>query len=246
MQHRFAIEANWPAPAHIGAITTTRCIGLSQPPFDKNNLGLHVQDDPQAVLANRAQLRHQLDLTDEPLWLEQTHSTRCIVAGTTTDRQADAAVSRDQHYPLVIMTADCLPILLCNRQGTEIAAIHAGWRGLLNGIIENTIQKLNTPPADMMAWVGPAICPECFEVGQEVQDAYTARYAKSDSCFTIKKERLTANLPQLAEMVLNHQGIHAVYHAHQCTVENKALFYSYRRESQTGRIATLIWFRSLE
>lgn len=236
------IVANWPAPDNITALTTTRTMGVSKSEYASNNLAMHVGDDNTCVLENRLQLSQSLLLPGTPVWLEQTHSNHCIVVEEDTNRKADAAVTRDAKHPLVIMTADCLPIVLCNRLGTEIAAIHAGWRGLVNGIIENTLQKMQSAPNDCMAWVGPAICKNCFEVGDEVLETYINRYPFADIGFNRIESRLFANLSQLAELILNSCGINSVFQSEQCTFEHADKFYSYRRNAQTGRIATLIWF----
>ena len=235
-------QANWPAPKNITALSTTRLAGFSQPPYDLNNLGLHVGDNEQHVLKNRQQLTERLHLPAEPIWLEQTHSTKCIIAENDADRDADAAISHSFLHPLVIMTADCLPITLCNIQGNEIAAIHAGWKGLFQGIVENTLNKMNSKSSDLLAWIGPAICQKCYEVGEEVYQSFTTKYPMSKIAFVPKNSKWLANLPKIAEIVLNSNGINSVYQSNLCTFELKQEFYSYRRESQTGRIGTLIWF----
>ncbi|KTD59227.1 peptidoglycan editing factor PgeF [Legionella shakespearei] len=237
-------SANWPAPANVSAVTTTRVQGFSQAPYDQNNLGLHVGDNDLHVMKNRQQLSELLNLPAEPIWLEQTHSTTCIIAEKESNRNADAAVTRSFLHPLVIMTADCLPIMLCNKQGDEIAAIHAGWRGLCNGIVENTLSKMDSNPSELLAWIGPAICGKCYEVGEEMYSAFTSKYPQSNRSFKPVQSKWMANLPEIAEMVLNLQGVNAVYQSDLCTFELKNQFYSYRREPQTGRIGTLIWFNN--
>ncbi len=237
------IFPNWTAPANIGALTTTRSDGFSKSPFDSNNLGFHVGDVEEDVRQNRERLRVGLSLPNEPAWLEQTHSNRCVVVEDESLRTADAAVTRHPNYPLVIMTADCLPILLCNREGTEIAAVHSGWRGLADGIIENTLAKMHSSPSSLLAWVGPAICGSCYEVGDDVLQAYVRIYPRAEDGFLPHGERKLANLPKIAEWVLNDLGISAVFQSNACTLEQKSNFYSYRREGQTGRMATLIWFK---
>ncbi len=234
--------ANWPAPPSIRALTTTKISGHSEPPYDSNNLGFHVGDNEQHVRANRLALVNALRLPNEPIWLEQTHTNHCVVVESDTNRVADAAVTRHQELPLAIMTADCLPIMLCNDQGTEIAAIHAGWRGLVNGIVENTLAKMHSAPSSLMAWIGPAICQSCYQVGQEMHQAYIRQYPYTKDTFHHQGSDCYANLPKMAEMILNAQGINAVYQSKACTYELKNKFYSYRREAQTGRMATLIWF----
>lgn len=236
------LHANWPAPKHIRALTTTRDAGASLGPYASNNLALHVDDVEQHVQANRAALRADLNLSAEPLWLNQTHTNICVRVEDDINRDADAAVTSSVSHPLAIMTADCLPIVLCNQAGTEIAAIHAGWRGLLNGIIENTLKKMHSFPNTLMAWTGPAICKNCFEVGQEVPEAFMKRYAFTSSAFHPHHKKSLGNLSKIAELILNQHGVDAVYHANACTFEQENCFYSYRRTPQTGRMATLIWF----
>jgi polyphenol oxidase len=236
------LHANWPAPANISALTTRRTPGCSKPPFDANNLGLHVGDNDADVSTNRQTLTNLLALPQEPEWLEQVHSNHCIIVEEETNRRADAAITRSKIHTLAIITADCLPILVCDYQGTEIAAIHSGWRGLVNGIIENTLHKMHSSPAQLMAWIGPAICQSCYEVGDEVLAAYQNRYSFAAMAFRRKKDKWLANLPELASLVLQSAGISAVYQAKICTFEQKCDFFSYRRDTRTGRMATLIWF----
>ena len=225
--------ANWPAPSNVTALSTS----IDEP----GNLALHVNDDPLRVLANRNRLRQSLDLPSEPVWLEQTHSITCVVAENDSNRQADAAISRRFGYPLVVMTADCLPILLCDRSGQEIAAIHAGWRGLCQGIVERCLEALQSPRGELMAWIGPAICSRCFEIGEEVRDAFVSRYPFTEPSFEQRNQGLYANLPLMAETILHQAGVFAVHQSLACTFEQNNRFYSYRRDGQTGRMATLIW-----
>ena len=236
--------ANWPAPKNISALSTTRLTGISQAPYDSFNVAHHVGDNLQQVQQNRQVLMQTLKLSNEPEWLNQTHSTVCVIAEQDTNRNADAAITRSAKHPLVILTADCLPITLCSVQGNEIAAIHAGWRGLRNGIIENTINKMNNQAQDLIAWIGPAICGKCYEVGEEVLQAFTSKYPGAEKAFTARGDKWLANLPQIAEMVLNAQGTKAVYQSNLCTFELNDEFYSYRKQTNTGRIATLIWINN--
>ncbi len=239
------LYANWPAPANVSALTTMRTPGFSKPPFDANNLGFHVGDDKQVVASNRQALKAHLELPNEPEWLEQVHSNLCVLVEEEENRTADAAITRSPHHTLAIMTADCLPILLCNQEGTEIAAIHAGWRGLVNGIVENTITKMLSEPTQLLAWIGPGICQSCYEVGDEVLQAYQDRYPFATNSFLPnEKKKWQVNLPHLAEQILYNMGVFAVYQSKKCTFEQKNEFYSYRREQQTGRMATLIWFNA--
>ncbi len=228
--------ANWPAPAHVKALTTTRLSG--------KNLGMHVNDDPRQVLANREWLKTSLSLSSEPIWLDQTHSSHCIVVDhEQIERQADAAVTRLSQVPLVIMTADCLPIVICNQQGNEIAAIHAGWRGLAGGVIENTLKLIKSEPGACLAWIGPAICIRCYQTGPEVVDVFKSRYGFAEQAFEYHDSHFYTNLAKMAELILRSLGLIQVYQSNACTYELKEQFYSYRRESQTGRMATLIWFQ---
>jgi YfiH family protein len=233
-------QANWPAPTHIKAFATTRMSGSSLAPFDHNNLALHVDDDPAKVLYNRQVLMQTCHFQQEPAWLNQTHSAQCVVVEEDQDREADAAITRLKEQPLVILTADCLPILLCNRSGDEIAAIHAGWRGLYAGIIEHTLAKLQNPASELLAWVGPAICQNCYEVGDDVYLPFTSKYPFTQSAFRAVKDKWLCNLTAMAEMILNAHGLFSVYHAHLCTFELKNEFYSYRRSAKTGRIGSFI------
>lgn len=243
------LNANWSAPGNVTALTTTRFGGISHAPYHENNLALHVGDFEKNVARNRERLNQDLQLPSSPAWLEQTHSTRCVVVEKEDDRSADAAITRSPNTVLAIMTADCLPIVICNSSGTEIAAIHAGWRGLVNGIVEETLAKMHTKHQDLLAWVGPAICQECYETGAEVHETFTKRFPFTHISFEKKEDRFYANLSQMAELILNHHGIHSVYQSNECTYKAKNMYngefkyYSYRRAQQTGRIATLIWFK---
>lgn len=238
------LMANWPCPSTISALTTTRLLGVSQQPYTSNNLALHVGDKHEDVLANRLVLRQRLHLPQEPEWLEQTHSNHCVIVEQTQERSADAAITQDKSKVLAIMTADCLPIALCNQQGTEIAAIHAGWRGLLNGVIDNTLAKMTSDLADCMAWIGPAICKDCYQTGSEVYNEFHAHYSLSEHTFFKQQDIWHADLAKIAEEILYASGVNAVYQSGACSFENKNQFYSYRRDAQTGRMATLIWFSS--
>ncbi len=219
MQTPYYLKATWPAPKNIHALTVTY---------------------PE----NFADIKHDLNLPTEPIWLKQNHSNLCVRVEQDNLREADASVTQSRQHPLVIKTADCLPILLCNQAGTEIAAIHGGWRGLLGGIIENTCLKLNSNPQNLMAWTGPAICKHCFEVGPEVPRAFIQKYPELKSTFTPAKtpDKYLGDLAQIAEFILKKQGVHAIDHSGACTFEEKNKYYSYRRAKQTGRINTLIWF----
>ncbi|STX51555.1 Laccase domain protein yfiH [Legionella busanensis] len=231
---------NWKAPVNVFAFTTERTGGFSEGVFASNNLGDHVGDIPEHVQANRQTLCSIVP--SEPEWLEQTHSIDCVVVEDTNKRSADAAITRIPNRVLAILTADCLPIILCNRQGTEIAAIHAGWRGLVNGILEQTISQMISKPEDLQAWIGPAICANCYEVGDDVYEHYQENYPFSNNFFKSHQQKWLIDIPGIAEQILKKMTISEVYQSHLCTFENKKQFYSYRREGQTGRMVTLIWF----
>ncbi len=235
-------KANWPAPANVFAFTTTRRHGKSLAPYHENNLALHVGDNTEHVLANRQALVNSFKLLQDPIWLEQTHSTTCVVIENENNRIADASVTQQVGLPLAILTADCLPILLCNQNGTEVAAIHAGWRGMVNGIIENTLAKMQSPKEHLFAWIGPAICQNCYQVGSELREAYFKSYPFALNAFRREEDKDYANLPKLAEYILLYSGVNSIYHSNACSYELNKDFYSYRQSPQTGRMATLIWF----
>lgn len=234
---------NWSAPTNVFALTTTRHGGCSDVPFDSNNLALHVEDNAHHVLINRNRLKEHLHLPNEPAWLNQTHSTECVVVEEDDNRQADAAITRSPSQVLAIMTADCLPIILCNQQGDEVAAIHAGWRGLLNGVIQQTVSQMHSHPQNIMAWIGPANCKHCYEVGDEVRKQFVENYSFADNYFSVKQDKWLVDIAGIAEHVLRALGISAVHQSNVCTFEEKNDFFSYRRAAKTGRIATLIWFK---
>jgi len=239
------LKASWQSPENISAVTTLRTNGYSNPPYDSNNLALHVGDNKDHVVKNRMQLTQKLNLPAEPFWLEQIHSNECIIAGKNNSRKADAAISRYKEFPLVVMSADCLPLTVSNKQGTEIAVIHAGWRGLLNGVIHNTISKLNSKKYEIIVWVGPAICQNCYEVGDEVYTLFTNKLPFCDTAFKRKKGKWYMDLSRIAELILQDLGIDTVFQSNTCTYEHENEYYSYRRNPQTGRIATLVWFNEL-
>ncbi len=232
---------DWPAPATVRALQTRRGGGCSPAPWASLNLGDHVGDAPERVAANRALLAAQLPA--EPCWLQQVHGTRAVDAAFAQKTPvADAAYTRQPGVVCAVMTADCLPILLCDRAGQVVAAVHAGWRGLLAGVIESTVQAMACSPADLLAWLGPAIGPTAFEVGDEVQQAFVAHSASAAIAFVAHGQgKWLADLPQLARQRLQALGVSAIHGAEQCTVNQPADYFSYRRDGVTGRMATLIW-----
>lgn len=235
------IKPDWPVKANIHAAVTLRAGGFSQGAFKSLNSALHVNDDSEHVLKNREKIVQMLNLPSTPIWLEQVHSDRVItIDQTTTLQQADASYTDQPSVVGVVMTADCLPVLLASHDGIEIAVIHAGWRGLLSGVITNTLAKFNSD--NVIAWLGPAIGPDCFEVGEEVKNAFETESASFSAAFKQKNQaKYLADIYQLATVELAKLGVTQVYGGGFCTVTDKQRFYSYRRDGETGRMATLIW-----
>src|SRR5690554_6942656 len=240
------LTVNWPAPKNIRALTTTRQGGYSHAPFDTLNLGEHVGDDPVHVAKNRQTLIHTAALPAAPLWLTQTHKTDVVDAKDWSPGiKADAITSDLPHHVCAIMTADCLPVLITNTSGSQIAAVHAGWRGLQAGIIEKTLARFLTPASTILVWLGPAIGPNAFEVGPEVKAAFLAADAEAETAFTpTQTERFMADIYLLARQRLHAQGVTAIYGGEYCTFSEKERFFSYRRDGITGRMATLIWMEN--
>lgn len=246
---RFLIP-DWPAPANVRALSTTRSGGVSRPPYDDGagggglNLGVHVGDDADAVSANRALLRAHLP--SEPAWLTQVHGTQMLDASAVDDApQADGSIATKARTVCVVQTADCLPVLLCDVSGTVVAAAHAGWRGLAGGILEHAVQRMRKAGAtDIMAWMGPAIGPHSFEVGADVRDAFVSRNATMMNAFKPRSGipgKYLADIYLLARMALDATGVSSVHGGMYCTVAESGRFYSYRRSGVTGRMASLIW-----
>ena len=237
------ITPAWTAPNTVSALSTTRKGGVSVAPFDSFNVGLHVGDDEQAVLANRALLTNQLP--NPAVWLNQTHSSDVVVIDEESDlslvRSADALYTRLVKQPLAIMTADCLPVLLCSSSGDEVAAVHGGWRGLAKGILANTVSHFQAPASDIIVWLGPAIGPLQFEVGQEVKECFCSQNPVHQQAFTAKHEKYMADIYLLARQQLAQLGVVKIHGGEHCTVTEKSQFFSYRRDGQTGRMASLIW-----
>ncbi|HEY0634121.1 MAG TPA: peptidoglycan editing factor PgeF [Gammaproteobacteria bacterium] len=233
---------DWPAPPQVRAGTTTRQGGVSLPPYNTLNLASHVGDEPRAVAENRRRLREQLQLPEEPRWLNQVHG-RCAAdaAVVAAPCDADASFTALPGVVCAVLTADCLPLLLCDRAGTKVAAVHAGWRGLHGGVIEQTVRAMNIAGEELLAWLGPAIGPAAFEVGGEVRDAFMAVDARAAQAFRTHGERWLADLYLLARQRLAAVGVTDVFGGGRCTFHEPDKFYSYRREAQTGRMASLIW-----
>ena len=233
--------ADWPAPAGVRTLLTTRNGGVSIGAFASLNLGDHVGDDPAAVTENRARLRRQLPA--EPLWLNQVHGDRVVDAAMAEGRpDADASLARERGLVCAVLTADCLPLLLCDLDGRVVAAAHAGWRGLCQGVIENTVAAMGVPGGRLLAYLGPAIGPESFEVGDDVRAAFLAVDPATDAAFkpTLPGKWL-ADIYLLARQCLAALGVERVYGGGRCTLREPASFFSYRRDGQSGRMASLIW-----
>ena len=235
------ITANWPAAANINAVTTLRTGGVSQGEFSSLNPADHVNDKLQHVLENRQRIKTMLALPSDPVWLQQTHSIQAVCADRVTGTpEADASYTVKSNIVCTVLTADCLPILLCDLQGTSIAAIHGGWRGLLNGIIESTLRKM--PRGEFMAWLGPAIGAQSFEVGDDVRNVFINKSEQFTTAFKNHADgKYLADIYQLARILLNNVGIQQIYGGQYCTVRESDRFFSYRRDAQTGRMATMIW-----
>jgi len=236
------IQPDWPAPENIKAYTTTRNTGVSEASYASFNLATHVNDNPQHVLKNRAILKQSLNLPAEPVWLEQVHGVCVLDTDNYSSNQADAAFSTHIKQVCVVMTADCLPVLICNRQGTKVAAAHAGWRGLQAGIIERTIDALQEDPASCLLWLGPAIGAQAFEVGDEVREAFVNEMPTTAEAFVANRPgHWLADIYQLARIRLQKKGVNEIYGGGLCTYTDSSRFYSYRRDNHSGRMASLIW-----
>lgn len=240
------ITPDWPAPPNVKALFTTRGGGFSKPPYHSLNLGDHVDDDPVAVAQNRALLRELLP--EDPKWLKQVHGTKSVridAEGCTGTCSGDAAFTRYPARVCAVLVADCLPILLCNSAGTLVGVVHAGWRGLSEGIIEQTVSAMGAGNASLMAWLGPAIGPEHFEVGEEVRQAFIQRNKDSALAFlprpSSRDGKWLANLFLLAKQQLKKAGVNEIHGGGECTFSDPARFFSYRRDGSTGRMAGLIW-----
>ena len=247
------IIPDWPAPENIRTLQTTRNGGVSVAPYDTLNLADHVGDAPMAVERNR-KLFNKL-LPTEPVWLKQVHGVAVADAAQAACwPEADACVSSHPGAVCVIMTADCLPVLLCNDSGTVVGAAHAGWRGLCDGVIEKTVQAMKVNPESLMAWLGPAISAQAFEVGDEVRAAFIAAQPQAASAFVPSPTRAEsgalapgegrkwlADIYQLARLRLHALGITRTYGGGLCTYTDHANFFSYRRDGVTGRMGTFIW-----
>jgi YfiH family protein len=242
---------NWPAPDNVKALVTLRSRGDSSSPFDCFNLASHVGDNPQQVAINRKLLVDQLNLKKEPIWLNQIHGTTVIDSSSSTENlDADGCFSDSVDTPCVILTADCLPVLLCNQQGTRVAAVHAGWRGLCEGIIGKAINQFDTHDT-VLAYLGPAISAAHFEVGSEVLSRFLLRAINETHRVAIEKAftatirgKYLADLYALARAELEQHNVDHIYGGSFCSFSQAEQFYSYRRNKNCGRNASLIWLKS--
>jgi YfiH family protein len=247
MHQRHYLIPNWPAPINIKACFTMRMDGHSKPPYESFNIGNHVGDDEKAVAANRKQLITELKLPQTPFWLNQVHGTQVACADDIDSATtADAIYARKTNNPCVILTADCMPLFLCDRQGTIVALAHAGWRGLAAGVIENTITAMKIPGKNILAWMGPAMGPQKFEVGSEVREQFLATDPDATAAFMpLPNQKWLANIYLLAQQRLHNCGVTAISGGDHCTFTEKEKFFSYRRDGkQSGRMAALIWIEA--
>ncbi len=246
------IIPEWPAPLNIGAAMTLRAGGVSGYPYNSLNPATHVGDDPLAVAQNRHIINTLLALPSSPIWLEQVHSNYVVESlQTPVLQQADASFTGQVGVVCAVLTADCLPILICSADGLQVAAIHAGWKGLLAGIITNTLMALQSSSrqsiksTSYLAWMGAAIGPKCFEVGAEVREAFIKKKSLNASAFEqISEDKWLVDIYELARIELVDLNVIDVYGGYGCTFSEQERYYSYRRDIQTGRMASLIWRKS--
>ncbi len=237
------IRPSWPAPVNVCAVSTTRAGGVSAGRWAGLNLGDHVDDRPECVAQNRQRLADMLGFSTEPNWLRQVHGSRVRLPGESVDC-ADACIEDRPGRVCVVMTADCLPVLFCNRSGTRVAAAHAGWRGLAGGVLEATVAALGEPPGELMAWLGPAIGPDAFEVGDDVRHVFVNASPRAADRFRAHgRGHWLADLYGLARDRLAGLDIDCIGGGDRCTYSEPESFFSYRRDGITGRMASLIWLR---
>lgn len=238
------IQPHWPAPANVKALQTTRVGGVSIAPYASLNLGAHVNDDGIAVAKNRQLLSPYLP--SEPVWVNQIHGTEVIDAAKSGCLDnADASYTTQKNVVCVTMTADCLPVLLCDKAGTVVAAAHAGWRGLCDGVIEAAIKKMPAQPSNILVWLGPAIGPDAFEVGDDVREQFMQKDSQAALAFKPHGGKWLCDMYLIAKQRLNHLGVTQIYggsvNEDFCTYTDEARFFSFRRDNLTGRMASLIW-----
>lgn len=237
------IEPNWPSPVNVKAFTTCRHRGFGATPYSSLNLATHVGDDPYAVLANRARVAEMIRVPSKPVWLQQIHGTKIVPAvRSSIGVKADASVAFAAKQVCTIMTADCLPVLFTNISGTRVAAAHAGWRGLADGILEKTAKAMAEPSNQIMAWLGPAISQPAYQVGRSVFDAFCLNDPEAELAFTADgRGKWRCDLYALARQRLLRSGVSKIYGGNYCTLYDGDKFFSHRRDGQTGRMASFIW-----
>jgi len=239
------IEVEWPAPAGVRAVFSTRRGGASSAPWASLNLGSHVGDEPRAVAANRAALCASLGLASEPCWLEQIHSDILIdLDAADASRRGDAAITRTRGRVATVMVADCLPVLLCDAQGRQVAAVHAGWRGLAAGLIQKSVAAFGASPADVIAWLGPAIGPHAYAVGADLRTRFLMVDAHNADAFHWHDGQWHMDLARIAELQLRAAGVTSIHGGGLCVHSDAANFFSYRRDGETGRMAALVWLEA--
>lgn len=242
---RIWIPASWPAPDNIHAGTTTRNGGFSGGPYSTLNLAGHVGDDPVDVSRNRQRVITELALPSDPMWLEQVHGNNVIDILSNNRQGSDGAYTNQSNYVCAVLTADCLPLLITDINGKEIAAIHIGWRGFASNIIASALEMFTARPGNLLAWIGPYIYPEHYEVGDEVRDACLNITPGATQAFQpARTDHWYANLELLVRLQLAEKGLIKVFGGDYCTYRHIDCFYSYRREAVTGRVATMIWMDS--
>lgn len=235
------IVPDWPAPANVKALITTRAGGISKGPFTSLNLGLRTGDDPQAVAANRDRLNALLP--QPPRWLRQVHGASVVEADSLAGMpEADASIARRPGTVCAVLVADCIPVLLADRAGTTVGIAHAGWRGLAAGVIENAARRMAIEPRGLIAYLGPGVSRDAFEVGADVRDAFLGRDADAAAAFTPHAAgKWLADLFLLARQRLRRAGVCEIQGGALCTYSDARRFFSYRRERTTGRMAAVIW-----
>jgi len=235
---------DWPAPSRVRAFSTTRQGGFSEGCYASFNLADHVNDVADRVRQNRTLLSQAFDLPAEPVWLQQVHGNRVVhaAAGDSSSPEADAAWTSSKGVVCAVLTADCLPVFFTDLKGSRVAVAHGGWRGLLNGVLAATLSAAGIMPQQCLAWLGPAIGPDAFEVGEDVRQAFIEKHPDNSGAFRQKDEsHWLCDLYRLARMELEQQGVKQVYGGGLCTFSDSHRFYSYRRDGDTGRMASLIW-----
>jgi YfiH family protein len=238
----FWLKANWSAPNHVKAGTSIRTGGYSRSPYNESNLSLNVGDDPKNVKKNRSALVHHLELNEEPVWLEQTHSEKMFSINHVPENlKADGSYTTKKNRVCVITTADCVPVLFSNNEGTKVAAIHVGWKGICRGIVENAV-KIFSCPRSTIVWIGPCISNKYYEIGEDVYSNFLDYSNSLESAFKkSNKKKWYCSLGDIVKILLKNSGINKIHECGLCTYQMNSLFFSYRRDGDTGRTASMIW-----